>query len=229
MKLCVLLLTIALSMAYSDVLIYDDFEDGMADGWLEMPGANYQVESGRYHFQHSSQDTVMAASLTGDVFGSMSVPSYSIRTEIEIEEGQLAGTLARFDLMEIDGYALTLLTDAGGIMALSRIDGGTIELLSYTFTPISTQKPYWVRFEINGSLMGGKIWTGSTSQEPAYWNLTALDSTYMDPGSVGLIAYDESRGTDAALEAWFDEFMVEDELTLDLPSTTWGSIKACEF
>ncbi|MBD3276658.1 MAG: hypothetical protein GF388_00005, partial [Candidatus Aegiribacteria sp.] len=145
MRICVLSITILFSAAFSDVLIYDDFQDGVADGWLEMPGAEYQVESGRYHFQHSSQDTVMAASLTGDIFGSMSVSSYSVRTEIEIETGQLAGAIGRFDLIEVDGYALTLLTDVGGIMALSRIDEGSIEVLSYTFTPISTQQPYWVR------------------------------------------------------------------------------------
>ena len=212
-------------IAVSDTLIYDDFDDGIADGWVEIPtGAAYEVEGGRYHFSHTAPDTAMAASLTGDLFGLMTVPSYSIRTQIEIESGDITGITARYDIFDNSGYAVTLLTEYGGILAISRMDQGVLEILTFTFTSIVQGQEYWVRFELNGSDIGAKIWTGST--EPASWLLTVVDTTYQNPGSVGLLSIDENSGGTAALSAWFDEFLVEDELTLSLSPNTWAAIKS---
>ena len=110
-------------LAAAEELIYDDFDDGVADGWLEMPsGAEYEVVDGRYHFTHSSADSAGASALTSDMAGSMSVASYSIRAEIEIDYGDLAGVAARYDYLDDSGYTLSVLTDGGGIMAISRYD-----------------------------------------------------------------------------------------------------------
>jgi len=189
-------------------------------------GAAYTVEGGRYHFSFTAQDTVMAASLTGDQFGLMTVPSYSIRTKIEIENGDITGITARYDLFDNSGYAVTLLTEAGGVLVISRLDQGRLEILSLSFTPIIPDQEYWVRFELNGSNLGAKIWTGSTSQEPANWLITVVDTTYQNPGSVGLLSIDENAGGTASLSSWFDEFMVEDDLTLSLSPDTWAAIKS---
>ena len=214
-------------IAVSDILIYDDFEDGIADGWLEIPtGAAYEIEGGRYHFSHTAPDTVMAASLTGDLFGLMTVPSYSIRTQVEIESGDITGITARFDIFNNNGYAVTLLTEVGGILVISRMDQGELQILSFTFTSIVPDQEYWVRFELNGSDLGAKIWTGSTSAEPDTWLLTVVDATYSNPGSVGLLSIDENTGGTASLSAWFDEFTVEDDLTLSLNPNTWAAIKS---
>ncbi|MCD4668825.1 MAG: hypothetical protein K8S14_00100, partial [Actinomycetia bacterium] len=205
----------------------DDFEDGVADGWVEMPsGAAYEVEGGRYHFSYTSPDTAMAASLTGDLFGLMTVSDYSIRTIVEIGSGDITGITARYDLFDNSGYAVTLLTEIGGMLVISRMDQGELEILSFTFTPIIPDQEYWVRFELNGSDIGAKIWTGSTSQEPAAWMITVVDTTYQNPGSVGLLSIDENSGGTASLSAWFDEFMVEDDLTLSLSPSTWAAIKS---
>jgi len=226
MKYCAVVLLLLLTSGFSDVLIYDDFEDGTADGWLEMPGASYEVSGGRYHFSHSAADTVIAGSLTGDIFGSMSAASYSIRTEIEIDYGDITGVLGRFDLFGMDGYVVTLITEMGGLLAISRMDNGQIQILAYTLISIVPGQEYWVRFELNEHLLGAKVWTGDVSDEPGYWQLTVSDSTYPDPGSVGLIALDESTGGTAQFSVWFDEFLVEDDLSLDLGAHTWSSIKA---
>ncbi len=214
-------------IAVSDILIYDDFEDGIADGWLEIPtGAAYEIEGGRYHFSHTAPDTAMAASLTGDLFGLMTVPSYSIRTQVEIESGDITGITARFDIFNNNGYAVTLLTEVGGMLVISRMDQGELQILSFTFTSIVPDQEYWVRFELNGPDIGAKIWTGSTSAEPETWLLTVVDATYPNPGSVGLLSIDENTGGTAILSAWFDEFQVDDDLTLSLSPNTWAAIKS---
>lgn len=214
-------------IALSDILIYDDFDDGIADGWLEVPmGATYEVVGGRYHFVHTAPDTAVAASLTGDQFGSMTVSSYSIRTKIEIESGDITGIAARFSIFTNSGYAATLLTESGGTLAIVRMDQGELEVLAYSLTSIVPDQEYWVRFELNGSDLGVKIWTGSVSLEPDYWLITVVDTTYQNPGSVGLISIDEFSGGTASLSAWFDEFQVDDNLSLSLNSDTWGAIKS---
>ena len=214
-------------IAVSDILIYDDFEDGISDGWLEVPtGAAYEIEGGRYHFSHTAPDTAMAASLTGDLFGLMTVPSYSIRTQVEIESGDITGITARFDIFNNNGYAVTLLTEVGGMLVISRMDQGELQILSFTFTSIVPDQEYWVRFELNGPDIGAKIWTGSTSAEPETWLLTVVDATYPNPGSVGLLSIDENSGGTAILSAWFDEFQVDDDLTLSLSLNTWAAIKS---
>ncbi len=227
MKQAIVFVFVFSVIAVSDILIYDDFEDGIADGWLEIPtGAAYEIEGGRYHFSHTSPDTAMAASLTGDLFGLMTVPSYSIRTQVEIESGDITGITARFDIFNNNGYAVTLLTEVGGMLVISRMDQGELQILSFTFTSIVPDQEYWVRFELNGPDIGAKIWTGSTSAEPETWLLTVVDATYPNPGSVGLLSIDENSGGTAILSAWFDEFQVDDELSLSLSPNTWAAIKS---
>lgn len=215
------------ALAPAEELVYDDFEDGVADGWLEMPsGAEYEVVNGRYHFIHSDADSAGASSLTSDMAGSMSVASYSIRAEMEIEYGDLTGVAARYDYSDDSGYTLSLLPESGGVMAISRFDQGVMELLAYVVTPITCGQEYWVRFELSGDLLGAKVWTGDPANEPANWMVTVYDSTYGDPGYAGLIAWDEEVGGTAELSTWYDEFLVEDDLTLNFPASTWGSIKS---
>ena len=227
MKQAVVFVFVFSIIAASDILIYDDFEDGISDGWLEIPtGAAYEIEGGRYHFSHTAPDTAMAASLTGDLFGLMTVPSYSIRTQVEIESGDVTGITARYDIFNNNGYAVTLLTEVGGMLVISRMDQGELQILSFTFTSIVPDQEYWVRFELNGSDIGAKIWTGSTSAEPETWLLTVVDATYPNPGSVGLLSIDENSGGTAILSAWFDEFQVDDDLTLSLSPNTWAAIKS---
>lgn len=223
-----LLSVLALAVvAPAEDLIYDDFEDGMADGWLEMPsGATYEVVDGRYHFLHSASDSVAASALTSDGTGGMSVASYSIRVQIEIEYGDLAGVAARYDYVDDSGYTLLLLTEGGGTLAVARFDQGAMELLAFTLTPVAYNQEYWVRFELSGSQLGAKVWTGGAGDEPEEWAITVFDSTYGGPGYAGLIAWDEDVGSTADFSTWYDEFLVEDDLTLAFDSSTWGAIKS---
>ncbi len=227
MRIAIAAATIAAALVCAEVLVEDDFNDGNADGWLEMPtGATYEVVDGRYHFYQASTDTVYAGSVTGDQYGSMSVSDYSVLSEVEIATGLMGGLVSRFDIFTGSGYMLSLLTESGGVLAINRVDEGTPTVLGYTLTEVSLGQEYWVRFEVSGSLLGAKVWTGEVSDEPETWMLTVEDGTYADPGSAGLFGYDDSGSRATEMDVWFDDFLVEDELTLDLPASTWGGIKA---
>lgn len=227
MRTAAALVLAAAAAVCAEVLVEDDFDDGNADGWLEIPtGATYEVVDGRYHFYQASTDTVYAGSVTGDLYGAMSVPDYSVRAEVEIAAGLMGGVVSRFDMFSASGYMLGLLTEGGGVLAINRIDEGVPTVLAYTMTEVTHGQEYWVRFEVSDSLLGAKIWTGDVSEEPQTWNLTVTDGSYSDPGSAGLFALDTPDRTAVEMDVWFDDFLVEDDLTLDLPAETWGGIKA---
>jgi len=227
MRLTVAAALAAATLICAEVLVEDDFDDGTADGWLEMPtGATYEVVDGRYHFYQASTDTVYAGSVTGDLYGSMSVADYSIRAEVEIAAGLMGGVVSRFDMFAASGYMLSLLTEGGGVVAINRIDQGAPTALAYTLTDIAYGQKYWVRFEAADSLLGTKVWTGEAADEPQAWNLTVVDETYGEPGSAGLFGLDTPDAKAVEMDVWFDDFLVEDVLTLDLPASTWGGIKA---
>jgi len=227
MRLAIAAAITVVALIYAEVLVEDDFNDGTADGWLEMPtGATYEVVDGRYHFYQASTDSVYAGSVTGDLYGSMSVADYSIRAEVEIDAGLLGGVVSRFDMFTASGYMLSLLTDGGGVIAINRIDQGEAIAIAYTLTEIAYGQKYWVRFEAADSLLGAKVWTGEAADEPETWNLTVVDETYGEPGSAGLFGLDIPGARAVEMDVWFDDFLVEDVLTLDLPASTWGGIKA---
>jgi hypothetical protein len=217
----------AAALINAEVLVDDNFDDGTADGWVEMPtGATYEVVDGRYHFYQASTDTVYAGSVTGDQYGSMSVSDYSVRTSMQIDAGNMGGVLARFDPFAADGYLVSLLTESGGVMAINRVDDGVPTLLAYTLTTITHGEEYWVRFEVSSDMLGAKIWTGTVSDEPPAWNLTVTDGTYGDAGSAGLFGLDDPDSRAVEMDVWFDDFLVEDDITLDMPADSWGGIKA---
>ena len=227
MKIALAAALAAAALIHAEVLVEDDFDDGTADGWVEMPtGATYEVVEGSYHFYQASTDTVYAGSVTGDEYGSMSVSDYSVLTSMRIDAGNMGGVLARFDVFSADGYLVSLLTESGGVMAINRVDDGVPTLLAYTLTTVTHGEEYWVRFETSGDLLGAKVWTGEVSDEPQTWNLTVTDDTYGDPGSAGLFALDDPDAKAVEMDVWFDDFLVEDELTLDMTADSWGGIKA---
>ena len=227
MRLAIAAAIAAATLICAEVLVEDDFNDGDADGWLEMPtGATYEVVEGRYHFYQASTDTVYAGSVTGDLYGSMSVADYSVLASVEIETGLMGGLVARFDMFTGNGYLLSLLTEGGGVVSINRLDQGSATILGYALTEVSLEQEYWVRFEAADSLLGAKVWTGDVSDEPEAWNLTVADETFSEPGSAGLFGLDTPGAKAVEMDVWFDDFLVDDVLTLDLPASTWGGIKA---
>jgi hypothetical protein len=210
--------------AGAEVLFFDDFSDGVADGWTELQtGATYFVSGGWYHMIHTGPDLVTAGSFNGDQAGSMSVADYSLLTEIYPRAGE-AGPRVRFDPADLTGYWL-MMDPASDTVALARMDpSGPPVVLTSTTMVLEYYEYYWMRIEINESMIGGKVWQGTAGDEPSTWLLTAADATYATPGSICMFCRNED--STASIHNDFDNIEVRDDVTVSLDAETWGGIKA---
>ena len=227
MKILIISLTVITAATFSDVLISDDFNDGNADGWLELPtGASYTVNAGRYCFSQTASDTAYAVSMNSDLPGSMSVSDYTCRANAILNEGSMIGIVGRFNVILTNGYGLFIeISDPNSYLILVRIDGvGQGELLALVPCHFSYGQEYWLRLEMNGHLIGGKYWIGTSGDEPDIWNLTATDNIHQEPGIFALFGYDS--GDIATMDVSFDDVEITDETTLDLQSSSWAFLKA---
>ncbi|MBN1433834.1 hypothetical protein JW921_03685 [Candidatus Fermentibacterales bacterium] len=209
-----------------DVLFFDDFSDGVADGWFELPlGAVYTVENGWYCFDHTAPDEAVAGASNGDQGGSMSVADYSMRVTV-IPRAGFVGLAVRFTGILWQGYMLAIDPETD-MAAIIRFDGFTADPTILSGVPHSLEygQQYWLRFEVSGQLLGGKIWQGSPEDEPSSWLLLAQDSSYQSPGAIGLGAMDIEEGSTAVLDADFDEVEVTDDISLSLTQSTWARVK----
>ncbi len=228
MKTAIILFVVISAASFSTVLVSDDFSDGNADGWTEMPtGASYTVEAGRYCFTQTAPDTVWADSWISDIVGGMSVSDYSCRVNLIPNEGEMFGIVGRGNVGTIQGYGLFILIDKiDNYLLLIKIEGiGQGQVLGVMPGSFSYGQEYWLRLEMNGHLIGGKYWTGNAGDEPAVWNLTAKDDSYNDPGIFTLFGYDSNTGGSASMDVSFDDVEITDETTLDLQSGSWAFVK----
>ncbi|MCD4706917.1 MAG: hypothetical protein K8S62_04180 [Candidatus Sabulitectum sp.] len=229
MKIVIISLIFMSTSSFSAVLLSDDFNDGNADGWLEVSsGASYTVESGRYCFTHTAPDTVWGASLNSDLTGVMSVPDYSCRANVVLNEGTMVGVVGRADAILTRGYALII--DKSGstsCLILVKVEGiAQGEVLAYQPGTFTSGQEYWLRLEMNGNLIGGKCWIGDAGNEPDVWDLTATDNSFQDPGVFALFGFgSDSRGS-AAMALSFDDIEITDETSLALQGSSWAFIKA---
>jgi hypothetical protein len=218
------LFTVLAVPVYAEVLFSDNFNDGNADGWTEIPcaGANYTVESGRYRLYGDGPGSENATGLTmnGDQGGVMSTPDYSIRFNAEtlITEGFGAGV--RFSWADTTGYGVMLMMPGfGNAVGILRTDpGGYVWLEQIPYT-VQTGVEYWIRFEISGDMLGVKVWTGNVGDEPTNWLLTCQDATYSEAGSIALMT------SGNVINTFFDDVEVSDDVTLGFDMTTWGMLK----
>ena len=225
MKAILIPMLLCIGISTGEILFSDDFEDGNADGWTELnTGATYFVSGGWYHFVHSAPDDCSAGSYSGDIGGAMSIADYSILVEVQPKEGE-GGPWARLGAGALTGYWFIINPEID-VVAIVRSDGaGPPIVLTATTMSLQYQEFYWMRFEIDGAVMGGKVWTGTPADEPATWLLLANDATYSDPGSVCLFSHDNNEGGDASLHFEWDNIEVSDDITLELPAGTWAGIK----
>lgn len=230
MKSYLFVVVIALSISITssaEILFFDDFDDGNADGWTEiLSGSAYVVTSGWYCFYNTGPDDVIAASFNGDEMGSMSVENYTLRTLVKPLLAE-SGLMVRFSAASWQGY-LCLLNPESNTVFICRFDMASSPpvVIGSTSCTMNYDEEIWVRFEVNSNLLGVKVWQGTRIEEPSTWLLVVEDSTYPDAGSIGLYAHDAESGGTATLEVDFDNVEVTDELNLVLDDTTWGEIKS---
>lgn len=229
MKTSIVSLIVISAASFSTVLVDDDFNDGNADGWFEIPtGASYTVDAGRYCFTHTAPDTVWADSWISDLVGGMSISDYSCRVNFIANEGDMFGITGRGNIALIQGYGLFVIIDGTvNYLGIVKIEGvGQGQLLAVKTVSFSYGQEYWLRFEMNGNLIGGKYWTGNAGDEPVVWDLTVTDNSYQDPGVFALFGYDCNTGSSASMDVSFDDVEITDETTLDLQNSSWASIKS---
>jgi len=226
MRFVIMAAVLAAGTCPAEVLFSDDFEDGVADGWTELPtGASYYVSEGWYVLEFAAADEVTAGTYSGDTGSGMSVADYSILLEVTPRAGT-GGPWARLGTGSMTGYTLLLDPESDLVAILKCNAAGDPEVLSATTEDLHYNQPYWVRFEVCGDLLGGKVWTGPSSLEPSTWLLMANDVAYADAGWVCLFSHDSDPGGEASLDFMFDNVEVSDDLTLELSAGTWASIKA---
>jgi len=211
---------------FAEILFSDDFEDGIADGWTPTSeGATYFVSDGWYHILHSEAEDCSAGAYNGDQAGSMSVADYSLLVEIYPRQGD-SGPVVRYDNVSGSGYWFVMNPEMDGV-ALVRLSGsGSPEILAIEFLPLSFLDYYWMRIEVSGSLLGGKVWQGSPADEPDEWFITATNTEITLPGSICLYAHNSNPGGTASVHNDYDNVQVSDDITLGLAGVTWASIKA---
>lgn len=226
MKASLLFLIVITVLCQAEILFSDDFEDGDADGWTTIAaGATYFVSGGWYHMLHSQPDDVYAGAYNGDQSGSMSVADYSLLTEIYPREGQ-SGPVVRYDNSSGSGYWFVINPEMDGVALVKMSGSGAPDILAIENITLSYLEYYWMRIEISGSQLGGKIWQGVPADEPDEWFITASDATITSPGSICLYAHSSNPGGTATVHNDYDNIEVKDDITLALSGVTWGGIKA---
>ncbi|MCD4706746.1 MAG: hypothetical protein K8S62_03310 [Candidatus Sabulitectum sp.] len=223
MRISLILFIIFAGLAFSEILFSDDFNDGIADGWSELAGAEFAVIDGEYCCWGDASS--IGLSSAGDVAGIMSVPDYSFRAKVEMEAGLMIGQFVRFSYYAEYMYCLCIGEEAGGIALVKADQNNQYVLDSYSMA-FEYNQPYWMRFEIQDDILGGKVWTGTIEDEPSEWMVLATDNSVSAPGSIALFCLAPEGDEKISMFVTFDDVQVTDNLTLALHAVTWASIKS---
>ncbi len=222
------LILVSGGIAFAEILFEDDFSDGDADGWLEWTsgyGANaqYNVVDEEYVLSNSGTGWIPAASHNGDQSGMMSTPDYSIVTQITPVSCFRAGILARGYIPTFTGYLLVIIPSTN-TFGISKLTSSGPEMITSLSMPLSYNQTYWVRFQVEGTTLSGKIWQGTVGDEPADWQVTCSNSLYTGAGRMGCFCCTFGTDDKAILNVRYDNISVSSTGS-SLESSTWASIK----
>ena len=224
-------LLVAFSSVAADPLFNDDFDDGNADGWVEIcdpAGALFGVESGWYCFSHSTTSGGWAASINGDdeltTPHQVTVPDYMVRCQVmALAPTDYAGVFLRAQppLMNEQSYILWL-DYYSDLVHIFRHDApGVYFILAQESFTLAYGDVYWIRFDCLGGVLSGKVWQGTLGDEPAGYLLQANDLNYTEPGCMGLVG--STQYSPYEIDVAFDNVYLDSWVGLD--AKTWGGIK----
>jgi len=214
-------------LCYADILFEDDFDDGNADGWIEIvPEATYEVNGlFRYEMSFEGAENIDAVSANSDIPGQMSLPDYSVLVEVLAHDpcDEIAACVRLvIGGTSSTGYLAMLRFDIGEV-SIKRYDGGMTWInLAQTSFSLDYEQLYWLRFECVGDSLLTKVWQDTPGDEPGEWLLAVSDGTYSEPGYFALLAAAYGGG---AYDGEFDNVCVTDP-TLSMTIRTWSAIKA---
>ena len=222
------LIIFSTSLVNADILLEDDFSDGNADGWSAWTsgyGANaqYNVIDHEYVLSNSGSGWIPAAAHNGDQGGMMSTPDYSIVAQITPVSCFRAGVLARGYIPSFTGYLLVIIPSQN-TFGISKLTSAGPEMITSLTMPLSFNETYWVRFEVEGTSISGKIWQGAVEDEPSNWQLNCTNSLYSGPGRMGAFCCNFGTDEKALLTVKYDNISVFGTGS-SLDQISWGSIK----
>jgi hypothetical protein len=208
-------------MCFGEVLFSDDFNDGNDDGWTHQGTASFQVIDGRYCI-HAQSTRGQGKSINGDQSGDMSTADYSVLSSLVMECGLEGGLIARYSSSDQWYYRMVVKPYSSRILLERKKDLGPSILMDQCDFSLTTGSQYWIRLEVIGDSIRGRIWDGPVDQEPEEWMLTALDSVQGEAGSFGLFAGGYGK---IPWSSVFDDVVVSAAAGQMLSSVTWASIK----
>ncbi|MEM2870779.1 MAG: DUF2341 domain-containing protein, partial [Thermoplasmata archaeon] len=94
-----------------------------------------------------------------------------------------AGPLGRM-IDNSNGYGIRIQAD--DYFALRRLDAGSSMHIGYVTKTIDTRTWYWVKLQVFGSTIRGRVWKVGT-QEPDVWDNSVQDSKHTGPGKIGVV------------------------------------------
>ncbi len=222
-----LLLAVLCSVCFADELFLDNFNDGDDLGWTHLGAAGFQVIDEEYYI-HALGDRGTGKSLNGDNSGVMSTTDYSVLCSILIECGTEAGILARYQGEDDWYYRIILKPQASAILLQRKKDSGVLFGLDEYSYSLEFGVSYWIRLQVQGESIKGRIWQGSVEDEPDLWHMEATDPFQLNAGSFGLFAggYGKEK---VSWSSVFDDVLVTTPLSGQLSPLTWGSIKTVDY
>jgi hypothetical protein len=207
------------------MLFFDDFSSGGDEGWQRFGSAGFQVINQEYYI-HAGGDRGAGASFNGDDAGTMSTPDYSVMCRLLIEAGTEAGVLCRFTGEDDWCYALSVRPQNGLLVLQRRRLNGIRLTLDEASVPVEYGFTHWIRLQVEGDLIRGRIWTGSPEDEPGIWHVSATDGVQIYPGAFGLFAAGYGK---VPWSTSFDDVAVSEPLGEGFSTVTWASVKMLEF
>jgi len=220
-KIFAFLLILIVQICFGEVLFSDDFNDGNDNGWTHLGVAAFQVIDGRY-FVHAQQSRGLGKSLNGDQSGVMSTADYSVLCSLVMECGRESGLIARYTGDDQWYYRMVVKPYSSRVLLERRNDSGPSVVKDQCSFTLVAGSDYWIRLEVEGNSIRGRIWDGSLDEEPENWMLTATDALQGEAGSFGLFASGYGKIPWSSI---FDDVIVSVPAGQQLSSETWATVK----
>lgn len=217
-----ILLLVAFPLLFAQTTyLWEDFNDGNADGWIETSDdslASFEVTANlMYHMYYTGSDEVWAIA-----YWNSEMPSadYTILADFTAHGATThIGLSGRYDAQEGSGY-VAYAHYSLDLLAVGKYTPAwtTLGTLNYNFT---SDQYYQMKFRIASDSLFAKVWE-LNGTEPG-WQIIVTDSDLAGPGHVALECGQHPSGP---FSGEFDNILVADSIAEAMNPATWAGIKS---